>query len=88
MYVGLTMPKLVVGLLLLSALLPFYSASAISCKSFATQAQAQAYYNARKPDWAKLDRDKDGGACDCNGKGSKYCEKKGKKKKSGKNKRR
>ena len=41
------------------------AAGAVSCKSFATHAQAQAYFNAKKPGYKRLDRDKDGSACDC-----------------------
>lgn len=44
----------------------------VSCKSFATQAQAQAYYNKHKA--RSLDRDGDGRACDClNGGNGKNC---------------
>ena len=38
---------------------------AVSCKSFKTHAQAQAYFNAKKPGYKRLDRDHDGSACDC-----------------------
>lgn len=41
------------------------SAFAIKCKDFRTHAEAQAYFNAKKPGYKRLDRDKDGSACDC-----------------------
>lgn len=40
-------------------------AHAVSCKDFATHAQAQTYFNAKKPGYKKLDGDKDGKACVC-----------------------
>lgn len=53
---------------------------AVSCKSFKTQAQAQKYYQAKKAGWKKLDRDRDGYACDCNAGGNgKRCPNKKKK---------
>lgn len=52
---------------------------AVKCKDFKTHAQAQAYFNAKKPGYKKLDRDHDGSACDCLPGGSaKHCPKKGK----------
>ncbi len=51
-------------------------AMAVSCKSFANQAAAQAYFNAKKAGYKRLDRDHDGFACDCNkGGGGKKCPK-------------
>ena len=35
------------------------------CKNFKTHQEAQAYFNAKKPGYKPLDRDKDGSACDC-----------------------
>ncbi|MBK0062602.1 MULTISPECIES: excalibur calcium-binding domain-containing protein [unclassified Acinetobacter] len=35
------------------------------CKDFKTHAEAQAYFNAKKPGYKRLDRDGDGSACDC-----------------------
>lgn len=35
-----------------------------SCKDFKTQKEAQAYFNAKKPGHKRLDRDKDGIACE------------------------
>lgn len=49
-------------------------AKGVSCKAFNNQAAAQAYFNARKPGWKKLDADKDGEACECLPGGSKYGE--------------
>lgn len=50
---------------LLLGLMVALPAGAVSCKSFATHAQAQAYFNAKKPGYKRLDRDRDGSACDC-----------------------
>lgn len=57
------------------------SASAVSCKSFSTQAEAQAYFN--KHGAKKLDRDNDGIACE-NNVGGKKAKKAKKAKKSNK----
>ena len=35
------------------------------CKDFKTHQEAQAYFNAKKPGYKRLDRDKVGSACDC-----------------------
>ena len=35
------------------------------CKDFKTHQEAQAYFNTKKPGYKRLDRDKDGSACDC-----------------------
>lgn len=45
-------------------------AMAVSCKSFSSQAQAQQYFNAQKAGYKKLDRDRDGIACESNRGGS------------------
>lgn len=45
-------------------------AVAVSCKSFATQAQAQQYFNSKQAGYKKLDRDRDGIACESNRGGS------------------
>lgn len=50
------------------------AAMAASCKNFKTHAQAQAYFVAKKPGYKRLDRDKDGSACDyLPGGGGKKC---------------
>ena len=49
-------------------------AKGVSCKSFNQQSEAQAYYQAKKPGWKKLDKDNDGEACECLLGGSKYGE--------------
>lgn len=41
------------------------SAFAVKCKDFKTHQEAQNYFNAKKPGYKRLDRDKDGSACDC-----------------------
>ena len=56
-------------------------AMAVSCKSFSNQAQAQQYFNAKKAGYKKLDRDRDGIACESNRGGSKSFAKSGKFKK-------
>lgn len=64
------MKKVGLFLVALAVCLPSVShAKAKSCKSFKTQAEAQAYYNKQKKagasGWKSLDRDGDGRACDC-----------------------
>ncbi|SSY80108.1 excalibur calcium-binding domain-containing protein [Alysiella crassa] len=67
----------------LATLLTFStSAMAVSCKSFSSQAQAQQYFNAKKSGYKKLDRDRDGIACETGHGGSKSFAKSGKFKKS------
>lgn len=56
-------------------------AMAVSCKSFGSQAQAQQYFNAKKSGYKKLDRDRDGIACETGRGGSKSFAKSGKLKK-------
>ena len=41
------------------------TAYAVKCADFKTHKEAQAYFNAKKPGYKRLDRDKDGSACDC-----------------------
>ena len=60
------------------------SAMAVSCKSFSSQAQAQQYFNAKKSGYKKLDRDRDGIACESNRGGSSGKAMKGAKSKTGK----
>lgn len=55
------MKYLIIALLGLSTT----SAFAVKCADFSTHAEAQAYFNAKKPGYKRLDRDKDGSACDC-----------------------
>ena len=49
-------------ILTVASLLAMPSAYAVSCKSFSSQAEAQAYFNANGA--KKLDRDHDGIACE------------------------
>ena len=56
------MKKLFILLLATFYIIPTY---AKSCKDFRTHADAQNYFNAKKPVYKRLDRDKDGIACDC-----------------------
>lgn len=61
------MKKLAVVCVALAVCLPnvaYAKKKSISCKSFSSQAEAQAYYNAKKPGYKKLDRDGDGRACE------------------------
>jgi hypothetical protein len=39
-------------------------AAKVKCADFKNQKQAQAYFNAKKPGYRSLDRDKDGIACE------------------------
>lgn len=57
------MKKVGLFLVALAVCLPSLSHARISCKSFKTQAEAQAYY--KKSGNRSLDRDGDGRACDC-----------------------
>ena len=50
-------------LVLLATSLPAHAAK-VRCADFKTQKEAQAYFDAKKPDYQKLDRDKDGIACE------------------------
>lgn len=53
------------------------TAFAVKCKDFQTHAQAQAYFDAKKAGYKRLDRDHDGSACDClPGGNGKICPKK------------
>lgn len=52
-----------VAIALLTASVPAL-AGGVVCADFKTQAQAQAYFNAKKPGYQRLDRDKDGIACE------------------------
>lgn len=54
------------SLTILALLLSNPTMARVGCKDFATQAQAQAYFDAKKAGYKNLDRDKDGRACDCN----------------------
>lgn len=58
------------SIIALSLMLASPAMARVSCKDFATQAEAQAYFNAKKAGYKNLDRDKDGRACDCNKGGS------------------
>ncbi len=59
--------KLPVALMLTVALIiPTQAmARAALCKDFKDQKEAQQYHDARKHGWKRLDRDKDGEACEC-----------------------
>lgn len=48
------------------------NAYAVKCADFKTQAEAQKYYEAGKRGGKRLDRDKDGEACECLPSGSGY----------------
>ena len=48
---------------LVSASLPAHAAK-VKCSDFKSQKEAQAYFDAKKPGYERLDRDKDGIACE------------------------
>ncbi|SUD91613.1 excalibur calcium-binding domain-containing protein [Psychrobacter phenylpyruvicus] len=48
---------------LISASLPAHAAK-VKCSDFKSQKEAQAYFDAKKPGYKGLDRDKDGIACE------------------------
>ena len=52
--------------------IPILLLASTKCADFDTQQQAQRYYNAKKPGYKRLDRDKDGEACECLKGGSGY----------------
>lgn len=55
-----------ISIFMIAALLFFPTVTfAKYCKDFKTHQEAQAYFNAKKPNYKRLDRDKDGSACDC-----------------------
>ena len=64
------MKKTLVLLTLLSFAISLTNARAIYCKDFNTQAQAQKYF--KQHNAKRLDRDKDGEACECLKGGSSY----------------
>lgn len=59
-------------LLLIVLLSLSISARSIYCKDFNTQAEAQKYFKAHRKHAGRLDRDKDGEACECLKGGSSY----------------
>ncbi len=63
------MKKLLITLSLLTIISTSY---AVKCADFKTQADAQRYYEAGKKGGKRLDRDKDGEACECLPGGSGY----------------
>ncbi len=63
------MKKLILTLIISSFI---SSAYAVKCADFKNQAQAQRYYEAGKKGGKRLDRDKDGEACECLPGGSHY----------------
>lgn len=60
------------NLILLSASLFVVNSYAVRCADFSTQAEAQYFYNTHPKEGARLDRDKDGEACECLPGGSAY----------------
>lgn len=52
-----------VAVAMLTASIPA-NAAGIVCADFGSQAEAQAYFDAKKPGYNRLDRDKDGIACE------------------------
>ena len=53
----------VMSIAILTASVPAF-AGGVVCADFSTQAEAQAYFDAKKPGYQRLDRDKDGVACE------------------------
>ncbi|MBA2056330.1 excalibur calcium-binding domain-containing protein [Psychrobacter cryohalolentis] len=52
-----------ISLLILNASFPAYAGSVV-CADFGSQAEAQAYFDAKKSGYKRLDLDKDGIACE------------------------
>lgn len=61
------MKKLVIALVFVAAT----NAFAVTCRNFSSQAEAQRYHDS-KNGRTRLDRDRDGEACECLPGGSKY----------------
>ncbi len=58
------------GLIILCSFLSMETFARVQCSNFATQEEAQRYYERNGATW--LDRDRDGEACECLPGGSKY----------------
>lgn len=61
------MQKFIGGALVISILAAVSipaQADGVVCADFNSQAEAQAYFDAKKPGYKRLDRDKDGVACE------------------------
>ena len=59
-----------IGLIILCSFLSMATFARVQCSNFATQEEAQRYYERNGATW--LDRDRDGEACECLPGGSKY----------------
>ena len=59
-----------IGLIILCSFLSMATFARVQCSNFATQEEAQRYYERNGATW--LDRDRDGEACKCLPGGSKY----------------
>ena len=59
-----------IGLIILCSFLSMETFARVQCSNFATQEEAQRYYERNGATW--LDRDRDGEACECLPGGSKY----------------
>ncbi len=64
------MPVIKFGLIILCSFLSIETFARVQCSNFATQEEAQRYYERNGAAW--LDRDRDGEACECLPGGSKY----------------
>jgi hypothetical protein len=64
------MPVIKFGLIILCSFLSMATFARVQCSNFATQEEAQRYYERNGATW--LDRDRDGEACECLPGGSKY----------------
>lgn len=64
------MPVIKFGLIILCSFLSIETFARVQCSNFATQEEAQRYYERNGATW--LDRDRDGEACECLPGGSKY----------------
>lgn len=64
------MPVIKFGLIILCSFFSMETFARVQCSNFATQEEAQRYYERNGATW--LDRDRDGEACECLPGGSKY----------------
>ena len=66
------MKKTLLFISIITLLTSSLQAKGKTCKNFKNQSEAQAYFNAHKQGWKRLDGDKDGEACECLQGGSGY----------------
>jgi len=66
------MKKILLIAIIISLSFTMTYAKGKTCRNFKNHSEAQAYFNAQKAGWKRLDGDKDGEACECLKGGSSY----------------